>query len=825
MNDLRYALRQLLKNPGFTVVAVMTLALGIGANTAIFSIINGLLLRPLPYPEPGRLVTLWEKSPERGIEQERVSGPNYLDWRRQSTVIEDAAVSPGWGGVEKFNLVKPDSVTKVIASFTSASLFTTLGTRPVLGRTLLPEEDRKESGRSVVLSHGFWQREYGGDPNVLGRTLALDTYGRRDYTIVGVMPAGFGQPGQTDIWLPLGWMGVSLEERRGAHWHNVIARLKPGVSHEQARTELSGIQARLKQTYPDQTIGSEVAVVPLVEQALGRNLHLGLMILWGVVAGVLLIACANLANLLLARAATRQKEIAVRLSLGAGRWRVTRQMLVESLLLALIGGLSGTLLGWWGVKLFVAASPSGIPRLAEVRLDGTALGFTLLVSIVTGVLFGLIPAWQGGRTIATDALKDTGRGSTSGKGAANTRDLLIISEVALSLVLLVGAGLMLQSFAHMLRAGRGFEPEHLVTASLDYSVSGFTTWVRSDGNRPQVSLKQLMERVREMPGVQYVGAGSRLLRQENHVRGDSMSIFGKMVADPKNQPAAAFSAVSPGWIHALGATLRSGRDFTQADTLEAASVVIVNEAFVRKYFPDENPVGRYVKMGADQPALEATNNRGLPEWSRIVGVIGDVKSLHPQPEAGPEVYCSYWQWPMQSPTLFVRTTGDAATLASAIRRETKALIPNLPSPDVRTMDDLLSEAVAQPRLQTALLGLFGLIALVLTAVGLYGVIALSVGQRTRELGIRIALGAQKSRVMGLVLGRGMRLVLLGSAAGLITSLALTRVMRTLLYGVSPTDVLTLFAVVGLLAAVALLACWIPARRASQVDPMTALRAE
>jgi len=825
MNDLRFAFRQLLKNPGFTAVAVLTLALGIGANTAIFSIINGVLLKPLPYPEPDRLVTLWERSPQRGIEQERVSGPNYLDWRAQNTALADLSVSPGWEGAETFNLVLHDTTAKVCASYTSASLFATLGTKPMFGRTFLPEEDRKEGNRAAVLSHGLWQRHFGGDSNVIGRTLTVDTYGRREYTIVGVMPPGFGLPSRCELWLPLGWMGVTLTERRSAHWHNVIARLKPGVTLAQARNELNTIQARLKQVHPGETIGSEVAVVPLLDQALGRNLRTALMVLWSVVAGVLLIACANVANLMLARAAIRQKEIALRLAMGARRWHVIRQLLAESILLAVIGGLIGVLLGWWGLQLFVAASPGNIPRLNEVTLDGTALGFTLGISVLTGVLFGLAPAWQFSRPDLNEALKEGTRGASAGTATGRTRNLLVVAEVALSVVLLAGAGLMLQSLARMLRAERGFQPEHLLTAELDFSVSGFTTWVRPTATRPQVPLRELIERLRALPGVQAVGAGSRLLRRENLPPAQPIAIFGRPTLKPEEQPTAEFKGITPDWLRALGARLLRGRDFTEADTLEAPGVVLINETLARRYFPNEDPIGQRFKMGSQQPPLSATNVWGLPEWSEIVGVIGDVKSLNPHPEAVPEVYQSYWQYPMQGPTLLVRTTGDPTTLAEAIRRETKAVVANLPPPLIRTMDDLLSETVAQPRLQTGLLSLFAGVALVLAAVGLYGVLAYTVTHRHREIGIRLALGASKRNVLSLVIGQGMKLALSGVAIGVVAALALTRVIRSLLYGVTPTDPLTFAGVSLLLVAIALFACWLPARRAAKVDPMEALRYE
>jgi len=825
MHELKSAFRQLTRSPGFAAVAVLTLALGIGANTAIFSVINAVMLRPLPYPEPDRLVTLWERSPERSVEQERVSGPDYLDWRSQNTLFSSLAASPAWEGGEDFNLVLSDTTVKVRAGYTSAALFPTLGTRPLLGRTLLPEEDQPGSNRAAVLSYGLWQRYFNGDPKVIGKTLTVDTYGRRDYSIVGVMPASFSAGSDCELWLPLGWMGVTLTERRSAHWYNVIGRLKPGVTLAQAQSELNTIQSRIKQAHPGETIGSQVAMVPLLQQTLGRNLRTALLILWGVVAGVLLIACANVANLMLARGASRQKEIALRLALGAGRWRVTQQLLAEAVLLAVIGGGLGSLVGRWAVKLCIAASPIAIPRLNQVTLDPSVLGFTLVLSVVTGVLFGLAPAWHFSHAELNEALKEGARGASSGTTAGRTRNLLVIAEVALSVVLLLGAALMLQSFARMWRADRGFQSEHLLTAELDFSVSGFSTWVRPTSSRPQVPLKALLDRLRAVPGVQAVGAGSRMLRRENQPASVPVAVFGRPVLSPETQPRAEFKGITPDWLRALGAHVQLGRDFTEDDTLEAPGVLLVNQSFVRHYFPGEDPIGKRLRMGTDQPPLNSTNVWGQQEWSQIVGVTSDIGSLNPQPEVVPEVYAPYWQWPMQKPTLLLRTTGSPEMLANVVRRETKAAIPNLPTPAIRTMDDLLSETVAQPRLQTGLLGLFAALALVLAAVGLYGVLAFVVTQRTREIGVRMALGAQPRNVLSLVIGQGMKLALAGIVVGLFLAIALMQVLTSLLYEVKPTDPLTFGAVSLVLLLVALVACWLPARRAARIDPMEALRNE
>ncbi|MCW5556930.1 MAG: ABC transporter permease [Verrucomicrobiae bacterium] len=827
MTNLKFALRQLLKNPGFTAVAVFTLAFGIGANTAIFSVINGVLLRPLPYPEPDRLVMLWERHPQRGVEQEAVTPPNYADWKAQSRAFEQMAY---WNGVEPVNLVAKDGVEKARRAYVESSLFPVLRAAPLLGRAFLPEEDQYQGNPVAILSHELWQRRFGGDPDVLGQTLTLGAVNGREFTIVGVMPPGFRFPDNCDLWLPSGWNGVP-GDRRGGHWLSVIARLKPGVSLAQARTEMSGIQAWLEQQYREAFIGSDVAVVPLIEQTVGRTAQRALWVLWGVVAGVLLIACANVANLLLARAAGRRKEIALRAALGASRWQIARQLLTESVLLSLAGGGVGVLLAIGGLRLFVAAAAHQIPRLQNVALDGSALMFTLVVAVLTGVLFGLAPAWQFSRPDVHEVLKDTGRGGSAGRRVGRMRNALVVSEIALSLVLLLGAGLMLQSFARLAWMDRGFNPEHLLTAQIDFHDTGFGGWTQPTNTRPHVPLHELMERLRQHPGIQAAGAVTALPAQSGGPPGQPILIEGRPATGLDDLPKTEGYAVTPDYFRALGVPLLRGRDFTEADQLRAPRVRIINETFARRYFPNEDPIGkRLAAPDPNNPLQPAGRAPWDPPdwpgpWCEIVGVVADIKNFSLHPEPGPQAFVPYWQSPLYDPVLVIRAIGDPAALAAVVRGETKAVSAALPAPTIRTMDQVIAETVTQPRFHSGLLGLFAALALMLAAIGLYGLLAYAVTQRTQEIGIRLALGAQQRNVLALVIGQGMKLALLGAGIGLVLALALTRLLRTLLYEIHPSDPATFGGVSVLLLGIALLACWLPARRAARVDPGVALRAE
>jgi len=813
LRDLRYGARMSLKKPGFTLVAVITLALGVGANAAIFTVVNGVLLRPLPYDEPDRLVMLWESDPRRNIERQLVAPPNLVEWREQSRSFDNIAY---WSGSGEFNLVMADGIEKAKCAYVTSGLFSTLRVRPHLGRAFLPEEDRPEGNLAALLSYEYWRRRFAADPNVIGRKLTVDTFGRRDYTIVGVMQPGFRFPNQTEIWLPVGWDGIP-RVRRG-NWLSVIARLKDGVSPAQAQAELSVVQARIGQQ--NREASSSVVIIPLLEQTLGARLRSALLILWGVVACVLLIACANVANLLLARAADRQKEIAVRLALGGSRWRMIRQLLTESMLLAFLGGAFGLLLAGWSLKLLIAFNADHVPRLGETRLDVRSLAFTTLIACLTGLLFGLAPAWQTTKPDLNVALKDGGRGATGGLQRNRLRAVLIVAEVALSMVLLIGAGLMIRSFAQMTRVDRGFQPEHLLTAKLDFSISGFTTWVRPTETRPQVTLRELMERLKNQPGVQSVAAAG-------DKAGFRVTVENRQTGAEDDYPRVSLQGVSPDYFRAMGIPVLRGRAFTESDALESPGVAVIPESLAKRCFPNEDPIGKRIYKGRLNPGQAGELDRwtNVSLWTEIVGIVADVKSISLDPQVEMNVYVPYWQWPMQTPSLFVRTAGNPANFAAALYSEVKALNKNLPTPKVQTMNERLADVVAQPRFQTLLLGLFGLVALALVIAGIYGVVSYSVAQRTHEIGVRVALGAGRRDVLRLVVGQGMKPVLAGLAIGLAGALALTRLMKALLFGVSSSDPLTFGSIALLLALVALLACWIPARRATRVNPIIALRQE
>jgi len=816
--DLQFGMRMLRKQPAFTLLAIFTLALGIGANTAIFSVVNGVLIKPLPYPEPERLVMLWERNPQKGMEQEFVTPPNFDDWQAQQRVFEHLAF---WTGDTEFNLVLADGSEKIRASYISANLFPALGVQALEGRAFLPEDDQREGNRVAVISYDFWQRRFAGAPDVFGQTVTLDTYGRRDYTVVGVMPSGFQFPGKSEVWLPAGWNGIP-RDRRGGHWLSVLARLKGGVTTEQAQAEMNAIQARIEAQFPNLNLGSQVAVVPLLEQTVGRKLQTALWILWGVIAAVLLIACANVANLTLARASARQREIVIRLALGASRWQVVRQLLTESSLLALTGGLLGLLLAVSGISVLKIISAEQVPRLQDVRLDRWALGFTLLVSLVTSVLCGLAPALEATKHNLNEALKEGSTTATAGLRRNRLRSGLVVAEVALSLLLLISAGLMLNSFARLVSLNRGFQTDHLLVAKLDFSISGYTTWVQPTTTRPQVTLLDLLQRLQAQPGVQAVAAVSALSRGAEPPRQGIVLEQGQ----PNETPRANFQGITPDYFRAMGIALLKGRTFTERDVFEAPAIAIINETIAKRYFPDENPVGNRLAMEGRTPGQPAGPNRAAASpWSEIVGVVADTRKLNLSAETVPEIYVPYWQYPMQTPELLVRTNVPVVTAVAAIRNEIKAVNKNIPAPRIQTMDAMLADVVAQPRFQTMLLTLFGIVALLLSAVGIYSVMAYSVSQRAREIGIRMALGADARQVIKLVVGRGMLLVLMGIAIGLAGAFALTRLMSGLLFAVSATDPLTFAGIPILLAGVALGACLVPARRAAKVDPMVALRSE
>jgi putative ABC transport system permease protein len=803
--DLRYGARMLMKQPGFTLIAVITLALGVGANTAIFSVVNAVVLRPLPYHDPDRLVYVYRMQPP--VERSPVSVPAYLDFAAQQQAFESFAAHHS----ETFNLTDVDQAERVIGRRVTANFFELFGVSPARGRFFLPADDNADSARVAVISDGLWRRRFGGDGHVIGQTIKLNG---EAYTVVGVAPPQFQFPRRVEIWTParlLGRGGV-----RTSNFLMMIGRLKDGVTKEQAQAQMNQIAAALARQYPSHNKLS-ILLSPMLEEQV-RDIRAALWVLLGAVGFVLLIACANVANLLLARSSARAREFAVRAALGAGRFRIARQLLTESVLLALLGGASGILLAFWGVDLLVAAAPANLPRVGEARIDTWALGFTLVISLLTGFVFGLAPAWQSSKTRLNEALKEGSRGAGMSWSQAWLRRALVIAEIALSLVLLVGASLLIGSLKRLAQVNPGFETNNLLTADINYPRRPASAYPKGEeGERQRLQergdfLRAIEQKVATLPGVQSVGVINDL-----PVTGelDSAGTF-RIEGDPNvnwaNDPQAEWKSVTPNYFNAIGVPLLKGRAFSEHDTSQSPAIILINETLARRFIPGEDPIGkRLITFGRPH---------------EIAGVVGDARQGALNLPPSPEIYFPNTQRAFgQQVSLVVRTNVDPASLGAAVRRAAQSVNPDAPVFRVRTMREVIAGSMAQERFNTILMTLFAVVAMLLGAVGLYGVMAYNVTQRTREIGIRVALGARRADVLRLVIRQGLRLVALGLTLGLIAALALTRLMKKLLFEVSATDPMTFAGVASLLALVALLACWIPARRAANVDPMVALRCE
>jgi putative ABC transport system permease protein len=797
--DARYGLRMLLKKPGFTLTAVITLGLGIGATSTIFSFVNGILLRPLPYQDSERLVLLDETAPKQGIASMGVSFPNFLDWQEQNRVFTGVAA---YGGGDDYTLTGSGEPEELSGASVSYNTFEVLGVAPILGRTFTAEEDRPKNDLVVILSHELWERRFGAKPNVIGQKITLNN---RSFTVIGVMPPGFKFPEVDDLWVPLA-LDTTMWTRND-HGLSAIARLKPGVTLEQAQSDISVVARRIEEQNPVTNEGMGVNLIPLRE-GLAGDYRKALYILMGVVGLVLLIACVNVANLLLARASARAKEIAIRTALGAGRWRIFRQLLTESVVLGLMGGALGLTLVFWGLDLLLAAIPIDLPFWMKFNLDGRVLGFTIGVTLLTGLIFGAAPALQASKVGLNESLKDGGRGA-SGVGRHRMLRSLVVAEVALSLVLLIGAGLMTRSFMRLQHTSAGLNPENLLTLRLNLPVSKYDT-----PEKRQAFYKELLERIGAAPGVAAAGAVSNLpLGGDNW--GRSLTVEGFPVLPVGQAPAVNHCVITPNYFRAMGIPILMGRDFTNADASDLMKVTIIDERLAREYWPNESPLGKRVRFGPPE------DNE---PWHVIVGVVGAIKHESLRLTRRRTVYLAHAQIAIDDMALTVRAA-NPENLTPVIRAQVKAMDPDLPIINVRTMTEVVSRSVWQPRLYAILFGVFAAVALALASVGVYGVMAYSVSERTREIGVRVALGAQRRDVLKLVVSQGMALALIGAGAGLGASLALTRLMQSLLFEVSATDPLTFAGLAALLSFVALMACYLPARRATKMDPMIALRCE
>jgi putative ABC transport system permease protein len=799
INDFRYALRQLIKAPSFTIVAILTLALGIGACTAIFSVVNTVLLHPLDYPDPARLVGIMETQLPQ-FPEFSVSPPNFLDWEKQTKSYEYLAAYSG----ASVNLTGEGEPQRLVGVKATAHYFNVYGVKPILGRMLLPEEDAPGKNHVVVLSYPFWQRVFGGASDAVGRQLQLNG---EPYIVVGVAPRGFGQRSKVDAWMPMAFApDETANDARGAHYLNVAGRLRPGVTVVQAEAELKVLAAQLSKQYPDSNKGWGIFMLPMHDFAV-RDVRPVLYTLLGAVGCVLLIACANIANLLLARATARHREISIRAALGASRARLIRQLLTESVVLAICGGLAGVLLARWGLDALLALAPSSLPRISEIHLDKGVLIFSLGLSVLTGLIFGIAPAWLAARADVNEALKQGTRGSTEGGSRGRLRSALVVIEVVFALMLLGGAGLLARSFMQLAKVDPGFNPENATLLRLSLPQKKYAL-----PEQQTAFADALLERVKVLPGVQAVGVTHSMPLVSDYVLG--FNIDGRPAIVPSDLPSTNYYTVTPDYFRAMGIRLIRGRVFTAQDNAKAPRVAIINETLARQHFPNEDPIGKRINI---------TN--GPETWREIVGIVGDIKQYGLDQATSAQSYDPFAQVPFSSLNVVIRTNGLPAALLGAIRPTVYAVDKDQPIGAIRPLEEIMADSIARQRFAMTLLSVFSVVALVIAAVGIYGVMAYNVVQRTGEFGIRMALGAQQRDVLKLVLTQGGKLIGLGLVIGLLATLGASRAMGSMLFNTSAYDPLTLTSITLLLGAVALVACFFPANRATKVNPIEALRAE